>query len=396
MFPVRALAANPTRSPWPLCGCAVACALAAAAMLAGVLAAVAQEPAKGLAKEQVIKLLREDPASRVEYLVNKYGVAFYCTPDIETELRGAGATPGLLDLIRKLAPQKPAEVKPPSPPPPTLVIHAKPGQSEVYVDDEPRGQTGADGALKLDNMAAGTHKLRVSLTGYRSFELGVDLAAGETNTVVAELQPIPPAPPPVEKEPAKESKAPPIEQKPPANPDDPMTPHAPGIYYFQQAANASHLVELEEAPPDAGALGGRSSRGGFPGIKSGSMIYGGQARVRVAGARPVFYFYFPTLESDASTFGVANDALRHTATPNGFVLVRLRKSKSLREIPVKGSGAVEEKDTVAFDYEKTAIGIFKVQPKSDLGPGEYGFLYGGVLRAAGQTWLFDFGIDKGQ
>jgi len=37
-----------------------------------------------------------------------------------------------------------------------------------------------------------------------------------------------------------------------------------------------------------------------------------------------------------------------------------------------------------------------VQLKNDLGPGEYGFLFGGVLQAMGDVSLFDFGIDGGK
>jgi len=41
-----------------------------------------QEAPKGLSKDQVIKLLREDPPARVQYLVNKYGIGFALTPEI--------------------------------------------------------------------------------------------------------------------------------------------------------------------------------------------------------------------------------------------------------------------------------------------------------------------------
>jgi hypothetical protein len=151
-------------------------------------------------------------------------------------MRDAGATPDLLQLIRRLAPEKPAEVKPPPPPHPTLVIHAKPGEAEVYVDDERRGQTGADGTLKIGDLASGSHKVRISMAGYHSYEVSVDLDAGETNTVVAELQPIPPPAPTKEEAPAKDiaKSTPAADQKPRGDPDDPLTPHSPGIYYLQQ------------------------------------------------------------------------------------------------------------------------------------------------------------------
>ena len=66
--------------------------------------AVAQEAPKGLSKDQVVKLLKEDPPARVQYLVNKYGIGFSLTLDIEKELIQAGATAELLEQVRKLAP----------------------------------------------------------------------------------------------------------------------------------------------------------------------------------------------------------------------------------------------------------------------------------------------------
>jgi hypothetical protein len=130
----------------------------------------AQEAPKGLSEDQVIKLLKDDPPARVQYLVSKYGIAFFFTPDIEKELTQAGATPELLNLVRRLAPAKPAEVKAPPPPPPApapvLVINTKPGEAEVYVDDERRGQTSRSGTLRVSGLAAGLHQLRLSLPGY--------------------------------------------------------------------------------------------------------------------------------------------------------------------------------------------------------------------------------------
>ena len=81
-----------------------------------------------------------------------------------------------------------------------------------------------------------------------------------------------------------------------------------------------------------------------------------------------------------------------------FLLVRMDSEKNEREIPANGSvtATVQPKDLIPFDCEKVATGIYKVQLKSDLGPGEYGFLFGGVLQAMGEVWLHDFGIDGGK
>jgi hypothetical protein len=130
------------------------------------------------------------------------------------------------------------------------------------------------------------------------------------------------------------------------------------------------------------------------GVKWKSMIYGSKARIRLPSGRLVFYFYFPP--PDASASGYSETAFRPSSTPNGFILVHLESKKNERQIPAKGSvtATVEAKDLVPFDYEKLAAGIYKVQLKNDLGPGEYGFLFGGVLQAMGDVSLFDFGIDN--
>jgi PEGA domain-containing protein len=361
----------------------------------------AQEPPKGLSEDQVVKLLKEDPPARVQYLVNKYGVAFSLTPDAEKDLTRAGATPELLDLVRKLAP-KPAEVKAPPPPPPAsppvLVINAKPGQAEVYVDDERRGQTSAAGTLKVSGLAQGSHLVRLTLAGYQSFEINVELTAGETNTIAAKLLPVE-APPPPKQEPTTGAGATPAPiVKAPSDPNNPLTPHEPGIYSLEEKGNTHLLVPLEQAPAAGRSAsmgrGGMFGAGFGGGVKWKSMIYGSKARIRLPSGRLVFYFYFPP--PDASASGYSETAFRPSSTPNGFILVHLESKKNERQIPAKGSvtATVEAKDLVPFDYEKLAAGIYKVQLKNDLGPGEYGFLFGGVLQAMGDVSLFDFGIDN--
>jgi PEGA domain len=371
--------------------------------LAGI--AGAQEPPKGLSKEQVIKLLKEDPPARVQFLVNKYGIAFPVTRDTEKELTQAGASPELLDLVRKLAPAKPAEVKAspaPPPSPPVLVINAKPGDAEVYVDDERRGQTSAAGTLRVNGLTPGSHQLRISLAGHHSFEINVELNPGETNTVVAKLLPLEPPPATPKQEPAASGSAnpgatPQPQAKAPSDPNNPLSSHDPGIYFVLQKGSEHQLVELEQAPSagrSAGVSRGRAFAGGFggSGVKWKSMVYGSKARVRVPGGRPVFYFYFSTPEANN---GNSDPVFRPSSSPNSFLLVHLDSKKNEREIPAKGSvtATIQAKDLVPFDYEKVATGIYKVQLKSDLGPGEYGFLFGGVLQAMGEVWLYDFGVD---
>ena len=59
-----------------------------------------------------MKLLQQDRMARVQFLVNEYGVSFIVTPEVEKDLTQAGATPDLLEMLRKFspAPAKPAPV----------------------------------------------------------------------------------------------------------------------------------------------------------------------------------------------------------------------------------------------------------------------------------------------
>ena len=128
----------------------LACVLCASVVL---LSAQTQSSPKPLSKDDVINLLKGDvPAKRVETMVREHGIDFQITPETESELRKAGATDPLLAVLRDLAPK-----------PPTLVVTTAPGGAQVFVDDELIARTSAEGRLKISNLAAGPHKLRVSL-----------------------------------------------------------------------------------------------------------------------------------------------------------------------------------------------------------------------------------------
>jgi hypothetical protein len=372
--------------------------------------AAAQEASKKLSKEQVLKLLTQgDPPARVEYLVQKYGVSFPMVADTERELTQAGATQELLDVLRKIAPPKPPDPTPPPPPPaPVLVIHEKPGEADVYVDDVRQGRTSPDGILKITGLSATRHTLRISLEGYHSFEDdNVQLAPGETNTVVATLQPLePPAPRSKDGPGASETDASPAagnltakSAKPPPDPHDPRSPREPGIYYFQQSGNERQFVRLEPAPagmPVAKTSSGRglgawAGYGGSSKVSWKTTLVGPKAPVRLVERRPVFYFYFRSTDSTSYSLSGGNAFLNAT-TPREFLLVRLESKKKEREI---ASNYI--KDALTCDHEQIAPGIYKVQSRADVEPGEYVFVYSGAYSgvvAMGGSSYFDFGIDK--
>ena len=85
-----------------------------------------------------------------------------------------------IDLVRKVIT---------TPPSPALVIEGAPTGTQIFVDDRLTGVVSLSGQAKISTVVAGQHRLRLTLDGYRDYELGVDLHGGQTSTVVAKLEP---------------------------------------------------------------------------------------------------------------------------------------------------------------------------------------------------------------
>ena len=207
----------------------------------------AQSPRK-LTKQDVIDLLTGDvPSDEVAREAQKSGITFQLTAAVAKEIRDAGGTDALVRTLRTLSPNAPAvPSKPPRPPPaaspPTLLIESTPGQSQVYVDDEPVGTTSQLGRLKLSKLAAGDHRVRVSLGGYEDHEEAVTLTDGHVTTVAAVLQ-RPEAPPPVV--------APPVVTPPPDQPPIPTAAQAGylGVLPAQQQPDGARGVVISGTQP---------------------------------------------------------------------------------------------------------------------------------------------------
>jgi hypothetical protein len=172
--------------------------------------ATAQTPPKALSQTEVANLLQGGvPPDRIEEIVRKRGIDFQVTPEIEKELRDAGATSELLGTLRELAPPPPKPEPPtpqptavPAPPASALLqIEGAPKGAEIYVDDEFKGQVSREGRLKIPGLSSQRHIVRVSAQGYEEKVETLDLAPGETRTYTPGLTNLvpPPAPPPAPK-----------------------------------------------------------------------------------------------------------------------------------------------------------------------------------------------------
>jgi PEGA domain/PDZ domain len=147
----------------------------------------APESHKPLGEKEVVDLLVNDvPPPRVGELAKQFGISFQVTLSVEQRLRDAGATDALIETLRQLAPKQAA---PPTASAPVMVIESSPGKAQVYIDDEPVGTTSPEGRLKLTKFAPGEHRVRVTHAGFRDFEQKAQLTAGQTTSVLADLEP---------------------------------------------------------------------------------------------------------------------------------------------------------------------------------------------------------------
>lgn len=167
--------------------------------------AAAQKLTRPLSPNEIIQLLESGVTSeRVEELAQQYGITFEATANIAAQLRDAGATERLLDVLREMKPKVPVDekAKPLGAETSVLIIEATPGGAQVYLDDEPVGRTSSHGRLKLSSLAPGQYEVRISLDGYQDHEEKMDLPTQQTLRLVVKLQatPPPPVPEPTKKE----------------------------------------------------------------------------------------------------------------------------------------------------------------------------------------------------
>ncbi len=169
-------------------------AVCVALILCGILSllpAPAQVSKKPLSEAAVVRLLKGDVSStRVAAIASEQGIDFQMSPEAEKELRTAGATEELLARLRDLALQPPAPSRD-ARGTATLLLGSTPGEAQVYVDDEFVGKTSSEGRLKVSNLSAGEHRIRLSLDGYRDREEKLNLEAGST-TYRTDLEPLKP------------------------------------------------------------------------------------------------------------------------------------------------------------------------------------------------------------
>jgi len=182
---------------------------------------------------------------------------------------------------------------------------------------------------------------------------------------------------------------------PAADPNNPLSPRAAGIYWLAKNQGGQQLTRLE-----ASSYGGSKASMGFGKVKYKAELARPHAAVRIRESSPEFWFYF---EDAAQGFGRGPLAAQ-SSKPEDFVLARMEGHEKERQLFVGqasgfgGQSGPRSKDAVPVDIQKIAPGIFKVTVSKALEPGEYCFVPPGGAAgfgiAGGQ--LFDFGVDRAQ
>ncbi|MBK8498689.1 MAG: hypothetical protein IPL52_07695 [Flavobacteriales bacterium] len=181
------------------------------------------------------------------------------------------------------------------------------------------------------------------------------------------------------------------------DPNDPLAPHRPGIYYFDETGSMLELLPTVTAQKkDKGRLGTALSYG-IAKTKIVSTISGENSRTQLPVARE-FYFYFNQQTTSFDQSAISYYGFQQATSPNEFTLAKLDNVKGVRELETGSMNnygseiGIDEKHARSFSIEQMGAGIFKVTP-SELAAGEYCFVYAGAAPyAQAQQKLYDFGV----
>ena len=185
---------------------------------------------------------------------------------------------------------------------------------------------------------------------------------------------------------------------------NPADLHPAGVYMLDGSTSKMRRIDPTVSnQAKTGGILGYALTGGIASMSVKAAIQGGTARVHASDRRPVFYFFFdesnPQVGPTTTSWAAGTSAT--VTAPSEFTLIHMAAKSGRREARVGSmniggaKAGVMDKDRLVFDYELVRPGVFKVQPKTDLEPGEYGFIYalsGGNVGGAVTARIFDFSV----
>lgn len=127
-----------------------------------------------------------------------------------------------------------------------------------------------------------------------------------------------------------------------------------------------------------------------------AVVRGKSANLQIKSPRPEFYFIFSREYGNSGAIMAGGFAGYAATSPAEFMMVSMNVKNNSREAILGEVGAFSattgapDKYIREYSFEKIKPGVYKVVPKADLTPGEYGFYYAGAGGAASK--IFDFSI----
>ncbi len=176
--------------------------------------------------------------------------------------------------------------------------------------------------------------------------------------------------------------------------NDPTSPHDAGIWLYEEKEGKAKMTLLEPSAYSQTKHGVAIFAQYGQTAKSEAVLRSAHATLQTSNRRPVFYFYFEVSKAGLSSASGA------VTSPNEFVLAEFKKDEknNLRKLVVGqfnaytgGQIGPEDKSVRSFGFDKITPGIYKVQLKTDLASGEYGFFYAGPAAGYGGK-ILDFGV----
>ncbi|MCC6911641.1 MAG: hypothetical protein IT224_06400 [Flavobacteriales bacterium] len=179
--------------------------------------------------------------------------------------------------------------------------------------------------------------------------------------------------------------------------NDPLAPHRPGIYFFDDNGNMVELLpSVTSQSKTKGALANRLSYG-IAKARVVSRVSGPAAREQFTVPQE-FYFYFNQQLSAFDDNAIAFYGFQQAMSPNEFLLAELDVQDDVRELETGSANnytseaGIDEKHSRSFEIERLASGVFKVTAAS-LPSGQYCFVYSGAAPYGHtQQKVYDFGV----
>jgi hypothetical protein len=121
------------------------------------------------------------------------------------------------------------------------------------------------------------------------------------------------------------------------DPNDPQSPHDPGIYMYSKGRSGVQMIMLEPTVYSQGKSGGVFASAmtyGIAKMKWKAVVRGAHANVTSSDSAMVFYFYF-----EQTSAGLSHASFGGTTTPNEFTLLKFDAKHDTRETVVMKANA---------------------------------------------------------